>query len=211
MGSIWDRYFAPHDSRQTASVAGPLPATAATAVSTAPTVRIPGANTTEESFVSSLVSARGRRQLTIYLAGCTFFGFSVLTTRRAIRGKLIIPTPKLFTPSFRLPLEPANGGGEAAEALFLATMNVASLATLLVGGACWSLDISHPEELKGILRPALGLGEIPSEEAEKADREMEEWMADVLSRKDWAALTDLEKFKRQAEEAEGKKQEEAKE
>lgn len=56
----------------------------------------------------------------------------------------------------------------------------------------WTFDISTPQELRSRLRKQMGFGEDATEEGKKADEEMEEWVASVLSRRDWKALGELE-------------------
>jgi hypothetical protein len=72
---------------------------------------------------------------------------------------------------------------EAFEALNIATINVLSLAMLSTGGVLWYLDIASMEDARRKLRGGLGVdGSGRSEE--EAEEDFEEWLADVLSRKE---------------------------
>jgi high-affinity Fe2+/Pb2+ permease len=67
----------------------------------------------------------------------------------------------------------------AAEALGLATLNVFSFGIMLTGGIAWAWDISTLEDLRTRARQKL-YGEAGALD-EDAEKQMEEWMAKVLS------------------------------
>lgn len=69
---------------------------------------------------------------------------------------------------------------EAVEALSLATVNVFSVATMLVGGALWSADVSTLADMQRKTRRNLGR---PGGETDpEAEKEVEEWVASVLAK-----------------------------
>jgi hypothetical protein len=69
----------------------------------------------------------------------------------------------------------------ALEALNLATLNVFGFGIMLTGGLAWAFDISNVEDLR---RRARGhMGETGAATDEEAEREMEEWVAKVLLRR----------------------------
>lgn len=67
----------------------------------------------------------------------------------------------------------------AAEALGLATLNVFAFGVMLTGGLAWAWDVSTVEDLRNRARRKL-YGEAGAVD-EDAEKEMEEWMAKVLS------------------------------
>lgn len=112
-----------------------------------------------------------------------------MVTRRAVARKMAESTPRLFQPSHHgprpAPRNPEEKGQDqlvAAEALGLATLNVFGFGIMLTGGLMWAFDISNLEDLRTKARAKLyGANGVVDEAAEK---EIEEWIADVLSRKD---------------------------
>jgi len=90
--------------------------------------------------------------------------------------------PRFFIPSNR-PVEKMGGDSSliALEALNLATLNVFGFGIMLTGGLAWAFDISNAEDLR---RRARGhMGETGATTDEEAEREMEEWVAKVLLRR----------------------------
>ncbi|KAJ9618261.1 hypothetical protein H2203_009177 [Taxawa tesnikishii (nom. ined.)] len=133
---------------------------------------------------SSVASPRAIKQFGLFVGGAAFFGLTLTTTRRAIARKLHTAPPKLFTPSNHTP-EKVHGSLEAVEALSLATLNVSSLAIMITGGTLWALDVSTVDELRHRLRGALDVdGPYRPKTEEESDKEIEEWLATVLSQKD---------------------------
>ncbi|ROV96741.1 hypothetical protein VSDG_05606 [Cytospora chrysosperma] len=139
--------------------------------------------TPEEQF------RRSAKQLSLFFAGAGFLALSTMVTRRAVARKIAEASPRLFQPSNH-GLRPAPRNAEekgqdqlvAAEALGLATLNVFGFGITLTGGLMWAFDISNLEDLRTKARAKLyGPNGVVDDEAEK---EIEEWIADVLSRKD---------------------------
>jgi len=75
---------------------------------------------------------------------------------------------------------------EALEALKIATINVLSAGLMASGGLLWALDIASLDEMRTKARRAWG-GVDGAGRDEKADEEIEEWLATVLARKDQKA------------------------
>lgn len=132
---------------------------------------------------------RSAKQLGLFFAGAGFLAMSTLVTRRAVARKIAESSPRLFHPSHH-GLRPAPRNAEekgqdqlvAAEALGLATLNVFGFGILLTGGLMWAFDISNLEDLRTKARAKLYGANGAVDEA--AEKEIEEWIADVLSRKD---------------------------
>lgn len=70
----------------------------------------------------------------------------------------------------------------AAEALGLATINTVSVFMAAIGAGSIYFDIADIEDLREKVRRGIGF-DVYGGEAD-ADKEMEEWVAEVLSRKD---------------------------
>ncbi|TKA82288.1 hypothetical protein B0A49_00441 [Cryomyces minteri] len=131
---------------------------------------------------TAFTSPRSRRQLSLFLAGATFFTFSTLLTRRALLRRHALTKPNFYAPSNR-PAPDVNGAIEAFEALNLATINVVSFGMMMTGGLLWSYDISSLEDLRRKVRGGLGVDGSGKSEMD-AEEEMEEWLATVLARKE---------------------------
>ena len=131
---------------------------------------------------TSITSPRSLKQLTLFLAGSTFFALSSLITRRAVVRRYAATTPRFYAPSNRPP-QAVNGHLEAFEALNLATINVMSFMMMLGGGTFWAFDISGVDDLRQKLRRKdkgeLGVGR--SEEGD--EEELGKWLAETLGRK----------------------------
>ncbi|KAI9863036.1 MAG: hypothetical protein M1824_000724 [Vezdaea acicularis] len=130
-----------------------------------------------------LTSPRSLRQLSLFLAGSSFFLLSTLITRRSLTRRYKASIPSYFTPSNRPPAQPVDGAVEAFEALSVASANVASLAVMGVGGVLWAADISGMEELRRKVRGGLGVDGSGRGEGD-VEEEFEEWLATVLQRKE---------------------------
>lgn len=132
---------------------------------------------------------RGAKQLGLFFAGAGFLTASALISRRAVSRKMIDSIPKFYQPSHHGPRPPPRGPKEksedqlvAVEALGLATLNVFSFGVMMTGGLMFAFDISNVEELRRKARRSLyGTNGVVDEAAEQ---QVEEWIADVLSRKD---------------------------
>lgn len=132
---------------------------------------------------------RSAKQLSLFFAGATFLTASVLVSRRAVNRKMVASYPKLFQQSHHGPRPPPRGPKEkgddqlvAVEALGLATLNVMSFGVMLTGGLMFAFDISNVDELRSKARSSLyGPNGVVDEAAEQ---QVEDWIADVLSKRD---------------------------
>lgn len=89
------------------------------------------------------------------------------------------PAPALTAEHWR-----AEGSVMAAEALALATLNVAAFAVMLAGGLAWAFDLSSVADLRARARLRLHRqtgGEADDDDG-ALDREVEEWAAGWLAR-----------------------------
>lgn len=204
MSSWWDRYFAPGDVRAQRRLEAEhqrkhQEEQLATAASQSQRIRIDPAT-------------RARRQNGLLFGGVAFTLLSMFITRRSLSRKLHSAYPRTFTPSNATPPR-VDGGLEAAEALGLATLNVFSLAMVSVGGMMKVFDVADVEDLRVLLRKSVGEDVMVGES--QADREIEGWIADVLSRKDAEGkflregvadrLVEIEKARKEKERVEGKR------
>ncbi len=144
----------------------------------------PSAPTTSEPQ-SAFFSQRARRQLTLFAVGAGFVGLSVAVTRRSIIRRNKIAIPKFYQPSNH-PSHDINGAMEAFEALNLATLNVFSVGMMAAGGALWAFDVSSLEDMRKMVRTNMGMDEVPRDQ--ESEEEIEEWVASILSRKEFKAL-----------------------
>jgi hypothetical protein len=125
--------------------------------------------------------ARAVRQLSLFFAGATFFGLSLLVTRRAVARKLLADAPRQFTPSNYKPTN-VNGGVEAAQAFVLATANVTSAGMMATGFMMYALDVTDTEDMRAKFRKAWGFERTALEETEQ-DEEMERMVKEFLDNK----------------------------
>jgi hypothetical protein len=186
--SFWDRYLAPGDLRRQQQLVS-----STSSPSDPPTLDAP---LTPEVPARIDAAHRARRQDAMFFGGLAFTFLSAWVTRRALykkqlavfphlkQTKLTNPNAKIevpqFTPSNTVPK--AEGGLDAAEALFLATLNVAAIFMTAVGGAMKYFDVADTEDLREAVRRGIGY-DVYSGDSE-ADKEIEDWFAEVLSRKD---------------------------
>ncbi|KAK5679291.1 hypothetical protein LTS10_008106 [Elasticomyces elasticus] len=195
MSSLWD-YLLPGDLR-------------ARNQSTLPTPPTPSLPTPEEDVATQNSrhvppperlsrNARRVRQDSLLYGGLLFTGLSILVTRRSLnRKKLPLPslqpqnqTPGVIKPGLPKPpgqtkpepLQKGDGAFDAAEALGLATLNTCSIALLAAGVVSKWFDIADIEDLRDGVRRGVGFDVYGGDS--EADKEMEGWIADVLSRKD---------------------------
>ncbi|KAK8061238.1 hypothetical protein PG994_007604 [Apiospora phragmitis] len=150
--------------------------------STASTVTANATNIPETNASMQLVSTRPDTRTPIFSQRSMkqlglFFG-----------GAVFSPSPPL-SPDVLLPgnSEPANkldGDNSliAVEALGLATLNVFGFGIMATGGLSWAFDVSSVAELRGMARKTLGAD--GSRTDEEAEREVEEWVAKMLFKKD---------------------------
>ncbi|KAI3392768.1 hypothetical protein diail_5204 [Diaporthe ilicicola] len=132
---------------------------------------------------------RSAKQLGLFAAGAGFLTLSALITRRAVSRRMLESAPRMFQPSHHGPRPPPRGQKDkgddafvAAEALGLATLNVFSFGVMMTGGFMWAFDISNIEDLRTKARASL-YGEDGVVDS-AAEQQVEEWIAEVLSRKD---------------------------
>lgn len=132
---------------------------------------------------SSIFSQRSMKQLGLFFAGAGFLTLSTLITRRSIVRKRIATIPSFYQPSNQ-PVNTMSSDSSliALEALNLATLNVLGFGVMCTGGLAWAFDISSIDDLRKKARGHIGpTGGYTDEEAE---REVEEWVAKVLGRKE---------------------------
>jgi hypothetical protein len=132
---------------------------------------------------------RSAKQLGLFAAGAGFLTLSTLITRRAVTRKMAQSAPRMFQPSHHGPGIPPRGQKDkgddalvAVEALGLATLNVFSFGVMMTGGFMWAFDISNIEDLRRKARASLyGVDGVVDQAAEQ---QVEEWVAEVLSKKE---------------------------
>lgn len=78
---------------------------------------------------------------------------------------------------------PVQGPILAVEALTVATLNVFSWFVMVTGGVLWYLDISTMDDMRRKIRGGLGVDGTGRTE-QQAEEDMEEWLAEVLARKE---------------------------
>ncbi|KAI1348034.1 hypothetical protein F5Y01DRAFT_227107 [Xylaria sp. FL0043] len=131
----------------------------------------------------SVLSQRSLKQLGLFFAGAGFLSLATLITRRSVARKTMATVPKFYTQSNR-PVSTLGSDSSliALEALNLATLNVLGFAIMMTGGVSWAFDISSIDDLRSMARKHIG----PSggRTDEEAEREVEEWVAKVLLRKE---------------------------
>lgn len=169
----------PPDSSSTISPPPPPPQTTSSAPSQRhrlpPAAPSPVIDTSRTAHLSSL--QRHTSQLSLLLLGGSFMAASVFVTRRAVLRRQLESIPRFFHASYLPPGHPhiALDGGErstlAAQALGLATLNVAAFGVLLTGGMAWAFDLCSVAELQArtqMRRDAAG-GEMGEEEEREVD------------------------------------------
>ena len=182
--SFWDRYLAPGDLRaRRAALAVPSPPRASQAADLPTTQQQlssinPSATTAAAERIDP--TRRQRRQNALFFGGLTFTLLSAVITRRALIHKRP-PYPKQFTPSNEPPPK-FEGSLDAAHALALATLNTLSVFMLGIGAGAMFFDIADLEDLREKVRHGVGFDVYGGET--EADKELEQWVADVLSKKD---------------------------
>ncbi len=123
------------------------------------------------------------KQLGLFFAGASFLSLSTLITRRAVVRKRLATIPSFYQPSNR-PVTTLGSDSSliALEALNLATLNVIGFGIMCTGGLAWAFDMSSIDDLRRRARGRIGpTGGYTDEEAE---REVEEWVAKILGRKE---------------------------
>lgn len=175
--SLWDKYLAPGDlrRRQQLQATPPPPPPPAPQDETNQT----GRNQPPPTRIGS--GQRVVRQNALLYGGLIFTTLSLLVTRRALTRKHVQIHPNTFTPS-NGPAPKVDGGLEAIEALGLASLNVFSVAMATAGGLMTYFDVADLEDMRDKVRKGVGFDVYGGES--EADKELEDWVADVLSRKD---------------------------
>lgn len=140
--------------------------------------------TTRPDTRTPIFAPRSLKQLTLFFAGAGFLGLSTFITRRSVGRKYLATLPRFYQPSNR-PSNKINSDSSliALEALNLATLNVIGFAIMATGGLSWAFDVSDIEELRAMARANLGTAG-GGRTDEEAEREVEEWVAKVLLRKE---------------------------
>ncbi|XWX02080.1 hypothetical protein V2A60_010112 [Cordyceps javanica] len=172
--------LSPVSSSQTAG--GSSSSSSISSISAAAQPTAPPPPTIDTSSTAHLTPAqRQAKQLGLLLLGAGFMAASVGVTRRAVLRRQREAVPRFFHSSSSY--LPAAGGsattldaGErsslAAQALGLATLNVAGFAVLLLGGTAWSFDLCSVAELQArtqtvMRRPGAADGGLLDEQDEK--------------------------------------------
>lgn len=143
-----------------------------------PQHQAPPPDATQSSPRDSFTSRRSLRQFGLFAAGAAFFTAAQFTTRRAVVRRFKVPKPPFYHPS-NVHYGDVNGAMDALDAFNLATVNVIGSAIMLTGGTMWALNISTLEDLRSKVRHRVGTGD-----EQRSDQEIEEWLAEVLARKD---------------------------
>ncbi|EME38627.1 hypothetical protein DOTSEDRAFT_75405 [Dothistroma septosporum NZE10] len=189
--SWWDRYFVPGDLRAQQQLP---PSSAPLLASTQQDEQIKSSPPVAPQRIDA--AHRARRQNALLFGGLAFTSLSALLMRRAIRKKQLATYPQFTTkvagsrdPVVKVPtFTPSNtqakaeGGLDAAEALFLATLSTFSIFMTGTGAFMKLYDIADVEDLREFVKQGIGY-DVYSGETE-ADKEIETWFAEVLSRKD---------------------------
>lgn len=174
--SFWDQYLAPGDIRKgRAALEAQHDKAEEQAVKAAEQERPPRLSP----------AARSRRQNGLFFGGIAFAALAVLVSRRAVSRKLL--SAGKLTAAGNNDAKVA-GGLDAAEALGLATLNVVGFGMAAAGAIAKIFDVADIEDLRAGVRRGVGFDVYGGNE--KADKELEEWVAEVLSRKDGGGLKD---------------------
>ena len=190
MSSFWDRYVAPGDLRQPLET---LPTSTSTSTFTSAPPPLDDDTTEQrppppEPLPRIDAAQRQRRQQAMLYGGLAFTGLSLWITRRSLARKhaqlrMAQEALKSAPPNTPFPAgSKVDGGLEAAEALGLATLNVSAIAMAVVGAGMTWADIADVEDRRDRVRKGVGFDVYGGDSV--ADKELEAWVADVLSRKD---------------------------
>ncbi|KAI0883824.1 uncharacterized protein GGS22DRAFT_26406 [Annulohypoxylon maeteangense] len=130
-----------------------------------------------------IFSERSLKQLGLFFGGAGFMFLSTLITRRSVTRKYMATVPKFYNQSNRPAIKaPSDGSLIALEALNLATLNVMGFGIMTTGGLAWAFDVSSVDDLRAMARRSYGIR--GGQTDEEAEREIEEWIASVLGRKE---------------------------
>lgn len=86
--------------------------------------------------------------------------------------------------------------------MYIATLNVFSVGVMVSGGLSWAFDISALDDMRTKVRTNMGVD--PIRKDEDAEKEIEEWFATVLARKEFKALRAEKGIEDKAEDQEKK-------
>lgn len=149
------------------------PLTTTTAVAHPPPAPPSVIDTSDTAHLTPL--QRQVKQLGFFALGCGVMAASVAVTRRAVVRRQIEAIPRFFHSSY-LPAGSLDSGERsalAAQALGLATLNVAGFGVLLVGGTAWSFDLCSMRELQArtqqVMQRKAGEGVLNEEEEREVD------------------------------------------
>jgi hypothetical protein len=123
------------------------------------------------------------KQLALPAIGGAFLLLSMRLTRRSTIRRRLATVPSFYHPNMQPPANPPNGALDALEALQLATLNVFSVAMLLVGGGAFALDVGNVEDLRARFK-ASDAGEEWEGQKKASEEEFEEWLVSILARKE---------------------------
>lgn len=146
-------------------------------------IPVPAAAATTPPAEPMSETKRVLRQVTLPVLGGAFLLLSVGLTRRSTAKRIKAMIPPYYHPNNQPPLNPPNGAFDAVEALQLATLNVFSVAMLMVGGGAFAMNVSTIDELREKFK-VTDMGEEWEGQKQAAEEEFEEWVVSVLARKE---------------------------
>ncbi|KAK8148793.1 hypothetical protein G3M48_009094 [Beauveria asiatica] len=164
------------------------PTVVAAAAARSPTAATAEIDTSSTAHLSPL--QRQAKQLSLFLLGASFLSASALITRRAVLRRQAEFVPRFFHYSRLAPgsVDSAARSSLAAQALGLATLNVAAFGVLLVGGTAWGFDLCSVAELQARTRMAVrrstggGGGGVLRREEEEDEREVDRMVMGLMER-----------------------------
>ncbi|OAA72202.1 hypothetical protein ISF_01275 [Cordyceps fumosorosea ARSEF 2679] len=145
----------PEQAAASPSPSPPPPSSSSSSPTPTSTATLPPTHYTPPSIDTSSTAhltplQRQVKQLSLLLLGAGFVGASAFVTRRAVLRRQLEAVPRFFHSSY-LPAGSLDSGERsalAAQALGLATLNVAGFGVLLVGGTGWAFDLCSMAELR---------------------------------------------------------------
>ncbi|ATY59997.1 hypothetical protein A9K55_005708 [Cordyceps militaris] len=184
------KLLAPHVVGPPSEPASPAPAPAASSSPASvpappqpPPYTAPAIDTSRTAHLTPL--QRQAKQLSLLVLGAGFMAASVAVTRRAVVRRQLEAVPRFFHSSYVAAgsVDSAARSSLAAQALGLATLNVAAFGVLLVAGTAWSFDLCSVAELQArtqmvVQRRGAGSGVLAPEE----EREVDNMVASFMER-----------------------------
>ncbi|TQV93483.1 hypothetical protein IF1G_08061 [Cordyceps javanica] len=182
-------------SVSSSQTAGGSSSSSISSISAAAQPTAPPPPTIDTSSTAHLTPAQRQvKQLGLLLLGAGFMAASVGVTRRAVLRRQREAVPRFFHSSSSY--LPAAGGsattldaGErsslAAQALGLATLNVAGFAVLLLGGTAWSFDLCSVAELQARTQMVMRRGKSPGADGmldEQDEKEVDNMVVALMER-----------------------------